>query len=90
MTSLKIGVIGCGGIGVKRAHFLPENFELVACHDLNEKTASIFSKTYNCHASKSWQELIAIDSIDAVIIATPHNVLAEIAASAMQASKHVF
>ena len=90
MTILKIGVIGCGGIGIKRAHFLPENFELVACNDLNEKTASNFSKAYNCQASKSWQELIAIDSIDAVIIATPHNVLAEIAASAMQASKHVF
>lgn len=90
MTILKIGVIGCGGIGLKRAHFLPKNFELIACYDLNEKTTSDFSMLHNCKASKSWQELIAMDCIDAVIIATPHNVLAEIAGNALQASKHVF
>lgn len=90
MKNLKIGVIGCGGIGVKRANFRPANFELIACHDVNEKTALSFSRAYNCQVTKSWQDLLMKKEIDAVIIATPHNVLAEIAESALKESKHIF
>jgi len=90
MNYLKVAIIGCGGIGLKRAYFLPQNCKLVACHDVNDTAAVSFAKINNCHVFKSWRELVSEGDIDAVIIATPHNVLSEIAAFAIRASKHVF
>ena len=90
MKRLKIAIVGCGGIGEKRAQFLPCNFELVLCYDVNKDRAEGFAKKYDCQVAESWQKLVASNDVDAVIIATTHNVLAEIASAAISASKHVF
>jgi predicted dehydrogenase len=86
---MKVGIIGCGLIGLKRSQFLP-GATLVACADNNEKNIRIFlEKNKNCHVYHQWQALIADKNIDIIIVATPHHLLADITLAAVTAGKHV-
>lgn len=83
----RVGIIGCGAIGQKRAQFLA-GAELAACSDIVFSKAQEMARRYGCRAFPRWQELIDAE-LEAVIIATPHNHLAEITAAAIKAKKHV-
>ncbi len=86
---LKVGIIGCGLIGQKRALAL-QGAELYACTDKDRAKAERLAQQYNAVKSYlTWQELLSDKKIDIVIIATPHNALAEITLAAIQANKHV-
>ena len=86
----KVGIIGCGKIAYKRASSLNARTKLIACSDLDFKSAKIFSKKFNIIPYQSWLELLKISEIDIVIICTYHNTLATIAKKAIQNKKHVF
>jgi predicted dehydrogenase len=45
--------------------------------------------TANCEASTDWRAVVDRSDVDALIVATPHNALAEITAGAIEAGKHV-
>ena len=86
---MKVGIIGCGLIGQKRAKNLP-GASLVACADQDLSKAETLAKQFlSCKAIQNWQDLISIAEIDIVIIATPHHLLAEMGLMAIQAGKHV-
>ena len=85
---LKVGIIGCGLIGHKRADSLSQA-ELYGCADQDINKAEQFAKKYNIRNYSDWQSLLEDASIGIVIIATPHNVLADITSAAIQAKKHV-
>ncbi len=85
---MKIGIVGCGLIGHKRAQAL-NGHELMACADLHFERAEAFAKQYkNCKALNSWKTLLK-EELDLVIVATPHNALASIAEQACLSGKHV-
>lgn len=86
---LRVGIIGCGLIGQKRAAALGVGGHLIACADINLSRAEQLAKRYGAEALSSWQELLAISKIDLVIIATLHDSLAEITLAAIAAGKHV-
>ncbi len=86
--SFGIGIIGCGLIGGKRAAALGEG-RLVACADINETRARTLAGIYGASASNDWRELLKIPGIDAVVVATLHDSLAEITIEAIRAGKHV-
>ena len=69
---IKVGVIGCGVIGKRRIENFPKNFKLIACAD-----PKIFDDKYfiskNIFLTKDWKKLINLKDLDAVIIATTHN-----------------
>jgi predicted dehydrogenase len=86
--SLRVGIIGCGLIGHKRAQSLGKH-TLVACADLNFEKAQALAKLYkNCKAFSDWQALLK-EELDVVIVATPHDGLSNISAAACEAGKHV-
>ncbi len=86
---LKVGIIGCGLIGQKRAQFL-DGAQLVACADQNLAKAQQLAEKYpSVKSYPHWQELMRDAPVDIVIVATPHNSLAEITLSAVRANKHV-
>ncbi len=91
---LRIGIIGCGLIGQKRAqaiHQLKNKAKLIACADINFERAKFLADKYKDVSSyESWQLLIKDESIDAVLICTLHDSLAEITYSSIEAGKHVF
>lgn len=84
----RVGIIGCGLIGRKRADSLSD-VVLVACADQDRARAEQFGTHYKIPWYQDWQSMLDEDNIDIVIIATPHHVLAEITHAAMTANKHV-
>ena len=85
---LGVGIIGCGLIGQKRAKALPAADDLVACADVSFDRAQALA-AFGAAAAKNWRSIIDDPAIDVVIIATPHNTLAEITLAAVDAGKHV-
>ena len=83
-----VGLVGCGLIGKKRAASLGSRASLVACADKDiEKAKSVAINTSSVF--KDYQSLLKLPEIEAVIIATTHDSLAEITFAAIQAGKHV-
>lgn len=89
LSTLGIGIIGCGGIGHKRALALGSRGNLIACLDKDIDRAKSFSVKHNCKFYRECNDLLNDMDIDLVIIATTHDSLAEITHAAALAGKHV-
>ena len=87
---LKIGIIGCGLIGRKRANAISKNESLLYCSDINLEIGEKFSKDFNIEFIRNWKNLVRIQEIDLIIIATNHKSLAEITEFCIINDKHVF
>lgn len=90
---IKWGVIGCGGIADRRTipgMMLAENAELVAVMDANADAANAVKEKYNAkYAFDNIEELLALDEIQAVYIASPVFCHKEQAFAAAKAKKHI-
>ncbi len=90
---IKWGVIGCGGIADRRTipgMMLAENAELVAVMDANKEAAERVKEKYNAkYAFDNVEDLLAIDEIQAVYIASPVFCHKEQAFAAAKAKKHI-
>ena len=93
-NTIKIGVIGAGGI-FKGRHFPAlkqiEGVEVVAvCNRTKEKVETTARELNISRAVTDWRDIIAMDDLDAVIIATPPYLHCEATIAALDANKHVF
>ena len=90
---IKWGVIGCGGIADRRTlpgMMLCENAELIAVMDANKDAADRCKEKYNAkYAFDNIEELLALDEIEAVYIASPVFCHKEQAMAAADAKKHI-
>ena len=88
---MNYGLIGCGGIGWLRAQALnqSENDHLLTVHDLDESRAYALASRYGCSVESSWNNLIARDDVEAVIVSTPPSLHTEMTIAALNAGKHV-
>ena len=84
-----VGIVGCGGIGLKRAHALGQRGKLLACADLDGQRAQALAHKFRARHTTDWRELLAMLDVEIVIVATVHDALAEIASAAVAAGKHV-
>ncbi|HEY8041409.1 MAG TPA: Gfo/Idh/MocA family oxidoreductase [Polyangiaceae bacterium] len=84
---MKVGIIGCGLIGGKRADSLGGEHRLVATFDLVPERARALAGKHGAEACASAQELVA--KSDAVVVATTNDQLAPLTAVALRAGKHV-
>lgn len=87
---MKAAIIGCGLIGQKRANALPDSVELVGCFDAVETTAENFAREFNTRFFTSVEELLKIEGLDFVIIATRHDSLAHLTVQALSMGVNVF
>jgi predicted dehydrogenase len=87
---VKAAVIGCGLIGRKRALAFPENVELVGCFDEVASAAESFATEFKTKNFNSLAELLEVQDLNFVVIATRHDSLHSLAIAALQAGKHVF
>ncbi|MCZ2258497.1 Gfo/Idh/MocA family protein [Sporosarcina sp. G11-34] len=93
--SLKLGIIGCGGIA--NGKHLPslsklKKVELVAFCDIEVSKAEQAAKQYGTVDAKVYEDyrnLLSDDSIDVIHVLTPNISHAEISIAAMEAGKHV-
>ncbi len=90
---IKWGVIGCGGIADRRTlpgMMLADNAELIAVMDANKAAADNCKEKYNAkYAFDKMEDVLAIDEIDAVYIASPVFCHKEQAFAAADAGKHI-
>lgn len=90
---IKWGVIGCGGIAYRRTipgMMLSQNSELVAVMDTNLEVAGKVKDEFGArYAFDTIEEVLALEEIDAVYIATPVFCHKEQAMKAAKAGKHI-
>ena len=89
---MKVGVIGCGNIAdiyFKNSKQYFNNFEIIACADINEKASQSYAKKYNIH-QLSVEDLLANKEIELVINLTIPNVHYEVSKSILEADKHSY
>jgi predicted dehydrogenase len=89
MKKLNVAIIGCGLVGQKRAAQLA-GCKLVACADADFKRAqAVASQHSGAEPLQDWRKAVARKDVNAVIVATPHALLAPITVAALNAGKHV-
>lgn len=89
---MRVGLVGIGGMGKRWAQVVSEHPESVlyaVCH-LNQGRADAFAEQFGSKGYTDWQTLMEQDDIDAIVIATPHVLLTQVAQAALEAGKHVF
>ena len=88
---LRVGVVGCGSIGGRRARSVRESdsAHLVMVADTIESKARKLAQETGCAPTTDWHHLVARDGIDAVIVSTVNKWLTPISVAALQNGKHV-
>jgi len=85
---IRVGIIGAGLIGQKRAASL-KGAQLVSVCDPIAERAQALAHTFQARVESDWQTLVAGSDIDAVLVCTPHNQLAHCAIGAIEKGKAV-
>lgn len=87
---MKIGIIGCGLIGRKRAQSICQPNELIMVCDTNLESAAGLSRDFgNIEYTDDYQKLTEKKDIELVIVAVPNFLAARIVLSAVSNGKHV-
>jgi predicted dehydrogenase len=84
---MRIGIVGCGLIGQKRAGAIGDD-EIVMVCDTNLERARALAARVGADAVDDWRKVVD-SAIDAVIVATSHDCLAPVALAAVEANKRV-
>jgi predicted dehydrogenase len=86
----RLGIVGAGLIGHKRAAAWPNRNEVRAVYDLDPTRARALADSYvSCRVADSFASLVDGDDVDVVVVATTHDQLAALAIAAVTAGKHV-
>ena len=88
VTPLRIGIVGCGFIGDKRARSLPQG-ALALCCDTNAERAQALAGRYGAAVETRWEAAVQDERVEAIVVATTHDLLARITTAAARAGKHV-
>jgi predicted dehydrogenase len=88
MSALRVGIVGCGLIGAKRAQTLRPDDTVIGCHDVDPHAAERLAGLHGCPACASTDELLAL-APQVVVVATSHDRLAELTERALAAGAHV-
>jgi len=91
---LRVGLVGAGQIGFKRAAVVSEDpmAALAVVADVQEERAREVAARWGaggCRVTTDWQEVVASPDLDVVIVSTVNKFLAPISIAALQSGKHV-
>lgn len=86
---MRVGIIGCGLIGRKRALALEKSDELVGCCDTNSAIGKKFAEDFKCKFYSDYKKLIDDSNCQAVIVAVVNKYIKEIVIYALMKGKHV-
>lgn len=93
MDKIGVAIIGVGaqGSGVHvTACYSHDAFQLVAVADIQEKKLERLKAKYDIpHYCQDYQDVLAMDDVEAVIVALPNNMHAPVTIDALRAGKHV-
>src|SRR4051794_3765832 len=88
---MNVAIIGAGLQCNRRAPAIKAAREdrLVVIAAKDPQHAAAVAKQFGCESAPRWQDAVARNDVDAVIVATPPHVHAEITIAALRAGKHV-
>ncbi len=88
---LRLGIIGLGLAGSIMSHNLRHHprVQLIAACDLNQNALAAFAADFNAFTTTQFDELLALPDLDAVYLATPHQLHREQAIQAAKRGKHI-
>jgi predicted dehydrogenase len=88
--SLRIGIVGCGLIGRRRAAVAREaGHRVVAVADVDAAKAAALAQESGAEPLSDWRRLIERPDIDAVVVATFNAALAPVTIASLESGKHV-
>lgn len=85
---LRVGIVGCGLIGRKRAESLRPQDEVIGATDVLPEAAQRLAADFGGRACTNAAELLALEP-DVVVVATSHDQLARLSAEALEAGADV-
>jgi predicted dehydrogenase len=87
---MRVVIVGCGRAGEKRARALGGTGRLVGVADSEAGRAEALAAGFpGCAVETDWRRLLAREDFELAIVATPHDLLAEVAAAAAERGRHV-
>ncbi|MFC1904352.1 Gfo/Idh/MocA family protein [Chloroflexota bacterium] len=88
---MKVGLIGAGLQGRRRAQVLREfsHMELVIVADADWQRAKLLADEMGCKATDDWEEIVARQDIETVIVCTPPNLHLPMCIAALNQGRHV-
>jgi predicted dehydrogenase len=91
MEQIRYGIVGTGGMGSGHARTMlsVDECRLAAVCDIQQDVAESVGEEYNVPYFTDYRQLIDLDLVDAIIVATPHYFHPEIAIYAMERGKPV-
>jgi predicted dehydrogenase len=89
--TLRVGVVGAGYIGRRRAEIIARDADtrLIAICDVDTVRVATVAGEFNADATSDWRSLVNRDDVDVVVVSTFNKFLAPIAIAALEAGKHV-
>ena len=89
--SYRVGLIGAGGAGSKRAAAVAEcpQSRLIKVCDLDREAAAKVAAPARAEAVPAWEEVVEDPGVDIVILSTTHDQLSPIGIAAAAAGKHL-
>ena len=90
MGSVKMGIIGAGGMAGQHAKLYGQNArsEVVCICDLVEEKARQKAEELGCDCTTDYKELLKRKDIDAVLVAIPNSLHYQVALESLRAGKH--
>ncbi len=86
---MRVGIVGCGLIGHKRSQALG-GAQVTACADQDlGRAQALAGRCAGARATRIAEDVTGADDVDLVIVATPHDALAELTLAAIRAGKYV-
>lgn len=88
---MKVGLIGAGLQGKRRARAIKQfdDMELVMIAAAHLERAKLLADEMGCQATANWEDAVARQDIEAIIVCTPPHLHAPICIAAMKQGKHV-
>ena len=88
---MKVGLIGAGRQGRRRAQAVKEleETELVIVADIDSNAARQLAKEMDCESTNNWEEVVARNDLEAIIVTTPNHLHALMSIAALTKGKHV-
>lgn len=92
MNKIKVGIVGCGSIAIKRhipEYAMNELVELVAFCDPVIERAVVLASQYGAKAYSDYKDMLKQENLDAVSVCTPNYLHAEVSIAAAERGSHV-
>jgi predicted dehydrogenase len=87
---MRVAIVGCGGVGYKRARSLGKGARLVAVTDVQRERAEQLAAAHRgCAVEPTWEGCVARSDVDLIIVSTVNAALAPVTLAAVQQGKHV-